>query len=321
MFDTTSRATRVLAIFVAFTLAVGAAAAAAPTLDDETTNTMTTSDVQDGTTIVGFEANANNSTWIEASEMTADGELRVIDPNSGETVYVNSTPTATDAANGHYAFNVTHDEWDDLPIESGQNKTFTFRLLDNTSADNPDTTNATVYVEGVPGRSVVYANANTLGDDNFDVLTTGFQIETLGWTLFGGEDKTESTAEDVAINGSDSTVTIHYANSTAVDTLDTSVGDLSAEAWSKSTIVSLSSDDTEKTVKTYVDAAPDDVDDEDTYAVVDTSSNDVTIYTGDEFEDADEIDATVNANAGWIDQFTAYNVRLLGISMPEMNIL
>jgi len=303
-----SNATRVLAVFMAIALAAGGALAAAPTIDTETTNTTTTSDVTDGDTMaVGFDASADNHTWIEASSMTENGSMELIDPDSGAVVYDNSTPDATDATNGHYAFNVTHDELDNIPVESGANETYTLRLYNDTSVDNPDTTNITVYIEGVEGRSVVYANEQTLGD-NFDLDTDGFEIETLDLAVFDNE-FADTTAENVAINGSNSTVTVHYANSSAADRLDTSVGDLAAGDWDKSTIVKVN----DNAVKAYVNEAPDDVNESATYAVVDTSDNDVTAYTGDDYEGDTSVDVSVTANKGLLAQFDAYRLQMVGL--------
>jgi hypothetical protein len=289
---------------------VGGAMAAAPTV-------QTDSDIQDGTTITGFDASPDNRTVTNATDMTDDAALRILDAN-GQVVYENksmpdnvtvgsTTPTT------YYKYNISHDELEYLPVAAGGNTTFTVRLVNNTSVANPDTTNLTLHVESVDGRTVRYVGDTAADDEDLmDLGSDGIEIPFTETTLFS-DDYARYTPEDVPITGENTTVTIHYANSTAADRLGTATSDLETNTWVKSTLVSVDGTPT----RAYLEEAPDDIDDDETYAVLQPDSNDVVIHTGDEFEGDDEIDSlVVNANKGWMAQFNFYGIeQYLGFSL------
>ncbi|RDZ49521.1 hypothetical protein C5C07_20275, partial [Haloferax sp. Atlit-4N] len=110
-----------LSIFAALALVMsvfaGGAFAATPSID--TTNdadSTTTSDWTDGHTVAGFEANASNYSYVEASFDTAlDGKakLEVLDPDTGdkvadmESVYTNSSAQTVNETSFNYAWNIS----------------------------------------------------------------------------------------------------------------------------------------------------------------------------------------------------------------------
>lgn len=96
-------------------LSVMAAGAAAIAWDAETTTTPSTSDA-DGTGLTQSYDAQNNTLYLETDgASTSNLTLEIQARGTNATLYTNSTPDTVNASNGHYAFNVSHSAFDDLP--------------------------------------------------------------------------------------------------------------------------------------------------------------------------------------------------------------
>lgn len=234
-------------------------------------------------------------------------------------LYSNSSATAvnTTATPSEYKFNVGHTSLLNAPVRSGGNTTLRFHLINDTTATSPDTFDFNVTAQTEAGRTVYYVDGANAGEDGALTLDSdGLTIPVVDYAL-SVDDKATYDKEDVPINGSGSNVTVHFANSTAQSALDTKVGDLAAAGWAKG--VTMQADD--NPVRAYVDEAPDDVDDESSYAVINTNDNDIRLHTGDDFEDEDEIDSlSVTANAGFMEQFEVYGLGLSGLDTSSFSL-
>ena len=309
----------VLAIAV-LVVSAGGALAAAPTIDTETTNTSSTSEVTDGTTIVNFQANSSNTSVLQASYDSQNPKVEVLNADN-ETVKTYTASDMNQTGNGtstyYYNTTISHDVWNNVEISPGQNVTVHLRLTNNTQAESPDTTNVTVHLDGAKGRTVRVVGSS-LSDDVFSTASTGtfalvgtLDVGFLGW---GQDTSTYEADSGIPINGTNSTVELHYANDSAVSSLATVADELDTNAWAKSIIVQSDSGP----IKTYIGEAPDDVDSSATYAVWESSANDLVIHTGDNYEGETEISGlSVNGNAGFIDQIRAYG---FGSALPDLNL-
>lgn len=294
-FDTDSSIARIGVLATVALLLVSGAVMAAPTVDTETTDTTETSDLRDGDTVADFNASDTDQIRTLSFSVTSSMEpgVKAVDPDTGLTIrsWTNDSEAITydTSASGthYYDFNVNESALNNMPIASGQNKTVTLRLIGNTSADDPQTTNVTVYLDGVPGRTVRYVGADaeslSLGTDGFSVAGFNFSVDP----------NAEIDSSSVAINGSDSTVTYHLADSEAADRFDEAVA---SEAESGDWLLTQQLFIDSTAYKVYYQEAPDDVADGATYGVYKPGASDVVVHTGDDFADADSIDVRMVGN-------------------------
>lgn len=296
-------------------LVVGAAGAASPVLDTETSDTTTTSDIVADTTITSFEASQNNSTHVEASGLTANASMEVRDPDTGVVYYTNSSPDATNSSAGYYAWDINHSEWDDFPATSGGNKTFELRVYNDSTVDDPDTTNVTFYIESVDGRTVINVAEPQIGDDaiatvkeaGYSVLGVDTDIEMAG--LWAPEAIFDQGS--VAVDGNGSTIKYALANDSVAERFGQSADDASSGDWVKSTVLTVDG----TPVKVFDESAADDVDENvDTYAVYENDSDDVTVYLGEDYENETTVDVHMAANKGIIGQWGTYGLQMTGFT-------
>lgn len=300
-------------------IATGLVAGAAPVIDTETTDTSTTSDVAADTTIVGFEANSNNSTHIEASSLTANASMKLIDPDTGVVYYTNSTPTATNETAGYYAWDISHDEWENLPVKSGGNKTLTLRLINDTTVDDPDTTNVTFSIEGAPGRTVVHISSAQIGDDAIVKLGDpgwGISVLDTDFELFGAWAPEPTTSQDsVSIDGEDSTIKYHIENDSAASQYHRAAENKDDGETIWSTIVTAD----KRAIPVYKNNTPEDVNEtSDSYAIYsgDENASDLKIHLGDSFENESSVNVFMKGNGDEVDQLTTYGLMQWGTQNP-----
>jgi hypothetical protein len=308
------------------------AAAVAPTVDTETTTTATTSEVTDGTVITNFTANASQTSTIQAGFDSQNPKVAVLNEDN-ETIksYTGSDLTATgdDGSTYYYNASVNHSVWNDVPIEPNGTTTVYLKLVNNTEATNPDTTNVSITLEGAEGRTVQVVDSD-LGSDVFSTSSAGFTVPFTSTTVsipFIGSSGDTSTysPSSVPINGSNSTVKIAYRNSTGASSLSSVVDGLSGGAWAKSIV--MSSD--KGPIKVYADSVPSDVNTSNTYAVHDTDNDDLTVHTGSEYDGETSMSGlSVNANAGFLDRISTYGFTIPGLgttvdgsSIPGLGML
>ncbi|WP_323677608.1 hypothetical protein [Halorubellus sp. PRR65] len=305
--------------FVALLAAASLAPAAAATTTSTVEQTQTiqpsmmaadfanASEWTDGTNVTDFQANDSTAAYLNQTTTSNNPAVRLIDNESDETLttWGNSSleQTAHDTTAGTYAYrlNVTHGDLSDLDIRAGETKDVVFRYVDNTSvsAENETYTNVTVSITAAS----TYANYRV--DDHLISTTDIVTFETDGIMGYFEDKTTSFTAENVAINGSNTTIGVNMVNSSAQSRLGSSLESVTGANWDKSTLITLTtSDDEEVLVKGYTEL-PDDADTNETYAMIDESSNDVTIHLGEEFDgDTSVEEVSVKTNVGWVPSFT-----------------
>lgn len=294
-----------LAVALVALMAVSAVAfAAAPVVDTETTHTSTTSDWTDGTTVQDFEANASNTSHVEAEYDSTNPKMEIIDPGTGETVVsytatdMNQTGENSTAGTYFYAANVSHDELSGMPMDAGQNKSVTVRFTNNTSASSPATSNITVYLENQGDRTVVRVGETMADGNNVDFEATGISPPLFDSTFFDRGDIADIEQDNVAIGGNGSTTTFALANTTTADSFadgasdDAESGDL---LLTQQAFVENSDGDLEP-VRVYYGEAHSDADTSETYGVYDENSDEVTFYHGEDAENETSVDIHLIAN-------------------------
>lgn len=219
-----------LAAIMLLAMAAGPAMAAAPTVDTETTDTSTQSDVTDGSNVTGFEASSDNNTYLEASFDSTNASIEIVDPDSGVVHASNDSDAMTQTAavdsdsdgtndTWYYAWNVSHDELATMPMDAGENKSITVRFINDTSLDNPDTTEITIYLENVEDRAVVYAGSEAAAGNVSGVEVTSETDEPFIGLFSSAEDSTtvEADSVDLGNNTSSTTVTVIAADTGGAD--------------------------------------------------------------------------------------------------------
>lgn len=212
-----------VAVFLALAMLAGPAAAAVPTVDSETTNTATTSDWTDGSSVSGFEANSSNTTYLEASFDTKNASVEIADPNTGIVHYSNASmqQTYADSTNNtwHYAANFSNDELATMPMGASEDKSVTVRFINDSEMDNPDTKEITVTLNNTDDRAVVYAGSEAQAGNVADVDASTEQPEGILATVGIKSDSHLVEADNVALgdNATGTTVTVIAANTSGVD--------------------------------------------------------------------------------------------------------
>ncbi|ELZ96594.1 hypothetical protein [Haloferax sulfurifontis] len=295
-----------LALTVALSVFAGGAFAATPSIDTESTNTTTTSDWTDGYTVSGFTANASNSSYVEVTfdaNVSGDARLQILDPDTGETVadmesvYTNSSADVTDSTNNHYAWNISHDEFEDLPVGYGENKTFKVRIT-----DTQDTDNATVI--DVAFNNTADRAVYRIGDafTNNDVTVE----EKHPWLsqISSSYDTNIASFELASVaTGSNASHEVNLANGTVADAFALAAEDKDDGAFLPLMTVKAEGDDGTVLIPVFVNEKSsewDFLDDDEAYAVYDSDAEELTIMNnGDErFDGVSETTFTLAGNDG-----------------------
>lgn len=219
----TMRNTTITAIAFAILLAVApmAASAAAPTVDSETTSTTKTSDITGTTVLKGFNANASNFSIVSVEADSLDAKIEIRQNATGRVVYSNSSmaldnETTSDSTIGNFfSANVTHDELKDVERSAGETVSLDLRIINNSTLDNPDTTNVTFDVENTNEETVEVITASEQTESGL------VSIEEKGRDyIFANTTRSESETDHTAdINDTNTTVTYVFADDATADTL------------------------------------------------------------------------------------------------------
>lgn len=301
---------------VVISLLVGAVAAA-PSVDTETTDSATQTELTDGDTVSNF--NASDTAQLSTLSVSYDSDnpgIKVIDPDTGATIeyFKNSSDSSYfsvyDATNNSYNTTFNESDFAAVPMEAEENKSVTLRLIGNTTKSSPNKTNITLHLNNTDERAVVYAADEVTGDDaptgsattaEFDEDVTAFGVETLA-SIPGidSHDVFSVDGESVGVNGSDTDIYVVYASDNAStafsDAQDRKAwGSYEDGDWVKT--YQLSVEDTNYPV--YLDEAPDEEPDG-TYGVtssVGPSDTDaIKVELGDDAEDETAVDVSSTAN-------------------------
>lgn len=296
--------------------------AATAAIDTETTDTTTTSDWTDETTLEGFNASANNSSFVEVTfDGALDGEARIaiLDPSTAdankdmEAVYTNSSATETNASTNNYAWNITHDELSDVPVTASANNSVVVKVWD--SGDKTNATYFDLHLNTTDERTVLhYGDADVDSEDSVEITE---KHPTLG-NYFDRYDVSKAAIEEdnVGIAGKNTTVTVVLDNESLQDSYADSFSE-DAEDGEFLPAMSFTANNGDIFVPVYLNEAPDDMPDfldENAYGVFDADANTLTIHPNDD-EDLDseeELDVMSTGNEGLGFFQTASNLRDLG---------
>ena len=331
MFNNTLSGKQVLlAIFAVMTVTAtvpmsGMAATAA--VDTETTNTTTTSDWTDETTLEGFNASADNHSYVEVQfDGALDGEARlaVLDPstaeknNEMESVYTNSSAEETDATNNHYAWNISHDELSQVPVEASANNSVVVKVWD--SGDKSNATYMDLYLNTTDERTVLhYGDADAESEDSVEISE---KYPRLGNYFDRYDVSTASIEQDnVGIAGKNTTVSVVLANDSLQDAYTSSYSD-DADDGAFLPAMSFTANSGDIFVPVYLNEKPDDMPDfldENAYAVYDNNANTLTVHPNDDedLDSEDELDVSSTGNDGLGFFSTASNLRDLGAGFTD----
>lgn len=199
---------------------VAVVAADAPAIDRETTVSPDQSDLYDGATVSQFNASADAQSRIEINISTRNPEVEIIGPNdiTHATVtnasfeqsgaYDKATDTDGDNEFWHWKANLSHDALATVPIDAGGQTNVTLRVINNASADNPDTVNATVTLNGTDERTVVLADGNLDSGTNVADTDTA-ETDPLN-PLADPENTSTVDSDDVTVSGDTTDVLVVY---------------------------------------------------------------------------------------------------------------
>lgn len=303
------------AALLALVMLTGAAMAAAPTVNDGTLDSAvsTGSDISDESTITGFEANDTVASNLSYQADSNNSVVKIRQNDTGRVLTTISDPTQlnwNDTDNdGIFNASVEHDSLATLERGIDDNVTVEARIINDSSLDDPDTTNVTVYVESTDAYSVEYYG----GDE--DTVTSLAEEPFLGLVDSLASDYSELESDDRAVNGSATTVVLAWDNSTIVDDFDHATTDvtplkfLGGEAESGDRIYPMSASVAGNAVPVYYDERPDDIGENETVAIYEENlagSTALTVDLGEDYEDRSTVDVTGTTDVPWRSQITAW---------------
>jgi len=293
-------------------LLVGAGAMGAiatqPSIDTETADTTSTSELTDGSTI--DVSDGINESQAHALQYTADSEnskveitLNGTDDEGGTVFYSNSSATTVDSASDTYRVTISESELAAVPVAVNQNRTLDVTITNDTTAANPDT--KTIQVDLVNGgeRSVVYVS----GDDDEAIGEDDSTIKDWVGGLFGPDDPAERghIESEREITGQNTTLYYYFANETVADAFEEAASDNDDGERVGDTVVDVSDHDTMVFKNEPTDE--DWLNDDEGYAVIHTDTNPVslTIHPGSYAEDESELEVTTESNVwpGFVRRF------------------
>ncbi len=281
-----------------------AAMGAAPVVDTEQTDTSTTSEITGSTVIDPFTANSSKTSALEFETDSTNPEVWVRDDATGEVISVVSTSSmnqtyANDTESKYYyQYEFSHDEFQTISGETGENSTVTLEIYNDTTVDNPDVTNVSLQL-AQSDRTVVRAGPQAVADGDLEITDT---FEVAGFTPLGEPEGTFDTTTTVP--SSNGTLVVAGVNNTLTTRLSDAAGSESAGGWIQSTALTVDGN----AVQVYLDEAPDGVDSTDTYAVYDSGDSLIEVYPGDDIADVSNADVSVRANTGLLGTLRVYGM-------------
>ena len=295
---TLHKLTAMLAVFALLTGAIGAAAAV-PAWDTETTNTATTSDVDGTTTSIDvYYGDSGNYTFFEISgaDTSTNYTLEITPAQDGVdyVVYQNTSMATTDGTNGHYGFNVSHDELADAPRDV-DGASYDVSIINQSSGkEELNATGVTFANAGKNPKAVmVLTNETTnagaamspLVADRLEISTESagfFSLST--FNVFGNDSDDETTIATwsgyTTVDGTNTTVDVQLDNSSAADAYAAAAEDREDGDWITTATLFVNG----IPQQVYLNEAPEDADG--TTVVYDDSAEKLVIDTeGDDYKD------------------------------------
>ena len=289
-----------VAALLLLTSAVGGAAAIA--WDTETTNTTTTSDVDGSTTSLDvYHGDSTNATYFEVSGASTENltlEITPAEDGVDYVAYANSSAATEDATNGHYSWNVSHDELEDLPRDvDGE----TYDVVIRNSSNDNEVLNATSITVNNgnqdPKAVMVLTNDTTesaaaktpLVADRLEISSESPGLLSLSTVdPFSNESETTIASWDgyTTVNGSNTTVEVHMDNSSSADAYSSAAEEYQDGEWVQESTVWING----IPHKVYLNQVPDDVSDDETTVVYDSSADELVIdMDGEEYQDVQTV--------------------------------
>lgn len=304
-----SRIRTVLVVATVVGMAVAAVSfggIAAVTIDTETTDTASTSDLTDGTAVHDLDNSSTVSTIEVQSDNASSGDdfnvyFTVNDTNSdqdGTTFYESGESwTATNESAGYYELNLTHATvFEDLERSAGENVSVDVKVVVNESETSEESVNFTITAVNDNDTAV----AAVYGDEDGTQLTDTTSRFSLGSSLFGSDDDDEPGAvkstESTGVNATNtSTIRVELVNGSAAD-----AGAAAADRADSGEFLGFAgATAADQRVPVFVESADAEwLDtDEDAYATLDSEGDTLTVHNADTLVDEDgTVDVTTTAN-------------------------
>jgi len=253
MFNINKTTKSLLLVLVMVVAAAGGAMAAAPTVNTETTDTTYTTEIEDGGT------QAHNDSTSTVFSWSADSENSKIIVEQDDEELFSATPDHEDEASGTYYYNQTFaddgSDYEGLEVGANETTTLNVTLINDTEAEDPDTTNVSwTYENDEETAFIASEDPETEADEGgiFSSLS-GFNVfasddeEEVGTVLSEDETNVTDNTSAVQLDTLDSNLTDAYAASTS----DASDGDI---IWNSYTHVSVEDGDDQYVPVFYAEA-------------------------------------------------------------------
>ncbi|WP_255149778.1 hypothetical protein [Halorarius halobius] len=314
MHDKIRRVLAALAVAMLLTSAVGAGAAAIAWDTSGTDATTTTSDVDTTTTSIDvYYGDSGNSTWFEVKNATTDNlTLRITPAQDGVdyVVYENTSAETTDATNGHYAFNVSHDELGDAPRDV-DGASYDVQVINQTSGDEVlNATGVTFSNAGDDPKAVMIVTDETT--ENGAAMTSlvadrltieekesGFLGVSSSDLAFWSDDENDSDSVATwsgytTVDGTNTTVDVVMDNSSAADAYDAAADSTESGEWMTGATIFVNG----IPHKVYDTEAPEDA--EGTTVVYNPDSDTLTVNpSGEDYEEVRTLNIRGTGNSGY----------------------
>ena len=313
-----------MALIVASAAFVGPAAATTDLSIDES------SDLDEGVTVTDFNASDDELEQLvisvdgDAHDLaTADVTIELDDEDRDLTFF--TADLDSDAYDGVtdegtidelHTWNVSHDEFEDMPAEIEETTDLNVTVEIEAEDGTEDETDFVFSIENTDERSVMVLDSASMDDADVAPAIASDEEDVGGFLGFMAEETTiyDVDEEDVAINGSETTVYMYADDTDVADTFAESIeeedGIFGADAVDDGEpIVEMTMLADGDLILTYANEAGDAVDeDEDTYAVYHEDEDMIKLHLGSEDYDADddeEIDVYAGTHAASFDNFVA----------------
>lgn len=318
-----TRTNSVAAVCMVFLVALAGAtgAAAGDYTAPPSTDTSTTDDTASTTELTAGENRTFNQTqnetiqWIAPSNET---QVTIARNGSDHDSYANGSAAvafwnATDG-DGHYNATVDHSQLLDTEHAIGENVTMNMTFVDNASLDDANQSVGAEqwYLEFDNSTTTEVVTTSDVDAGEIVTVTNESGFGVFGVSIFGADESEIETERQV--NGSNTDVYVAFSDSNVSEdftdaTEGAAAGDkLSALSMSKNVMLVESDDGEMAAVPVYYQEAPDDVSEDDTYAVQQDvgGTEGVAVNLGSEFDDADSVTVTTVGSAGFTTFLTTY---------------
>lgn len=294
----------VLAV-LASSVGVGAAAIA---WDTETTTTSTTSDVDGSTTSIDvYYGDSGNSTYFEVDGATTSNLTLEITPSQDGVDYVayeNTTADTVYSTNGHYAFNVSHDELASAPRDV-DGASYDVRIINQSSGDEVLNSTGVTFSQAGSSPKAVMVLTNDTTDSGAamtplvaDRLSISKESASWGAKLNPLSDENETVVSTwsgyTTVDGTNTTVEVLLDNSSSATAYSDAAADYEDGDWIKGATLFANG----VPHKVYKNEAPEDADGS-TVVYLESSDKLVINTEGEDYQDVRTLQLRGGAGNGY----------------------